>query len=85
MLLKYTLMHKNVAVADIEIDEDLEALNNDDSEYEVFKADKNTYVVEGGKVSRLASVTDIRNTQQIKRFTAIRESIKIIKSMMVKP
>ena len=39
---------------EIEIDEDFEALNNDDSDYEVIKVDKDAFLVSGGKVSRLA-------------------------------
>ena len=69
---------------DIEIDEDLEAMNNDDSEYEVFKADKNTFVVEGGKVSRLASVTDMRNTRQIIRLQNILTNMGVFEVLKAK-
>jgi len=56
----------------IEIEEDLDAYNNDDSSFEIFKDKKaNTYFVTGGKVERLASVTDERNNEQVFRFQNI--------------
>ena len=55
----------------IEIDEDVDAYNNDDSSFEVYKAAKDTYIVQGGKISRLAGVTDSRNTEQIIRLQNI--------------
>ncbi len=57
--------------SDIVINEDLDAYNNDDSAFEVYKAAKDTYFVEGGKIKRLANVTDSRNTEQIIRFQNI--------------
>ena len=62
---------------ELDIKEDLEAFNNDDSDFEIEKLNKNTYNITGGKLRRLASVTDIRNTQQIKRFTNILDSMGI--------
>jgi len=62
---------------ELDIEEDLDSLNNDDSEYEITKLNKNTYNITGGKLKRLASVTDIRNTQQIKRFTNILDSMGV--------
>lgn len=56
---------------DIVVEEDLDAYNNDDSYYEVYKASKDTFVVEGGKIRRLAAVTDSRNTEQIIRLQNI--------------
>ena len=56
---------------EIVVEEDLDAYNNDDSEFEVYKTAKNTYVVDGGKIRRLASVTDSRNTEQIIRLQGI--------------
>ena len=62
---------------ELDIEEDLNSINNDDSEYIITKLNKNTYDITGGKLKRLASVTDIRNTQQIKRFTNILDSMGV--------
>jgi len=56
---------------EIVVKEDLDAYNNDDSDYIVYKAKKNTYIVEGGKINRLTSVTDARNLEQILRLQNI--------------
>lgn len=56
---------------EIVVEEDLDAYNNDDSAFEVYKTAKDTYVVDGGKIRRLASVTDSRNTEQIIRLQGI--------------
>lgn len=56
---------------DIDIKEDFDAYNNDDSEFEIIKADKNTFVVSGGKIKRLAFVTDGRNQEQVLRLQNI--------------
>lgn len=57
---------------EVEIEEDFEAYNNDDSEFEVIKDKKaNAYFVVGGKVERLASVTDERNNEQVYRLQNI--------------
>ncbi len=69
---------------EIEIDEDLEALNNDDSEYEVLKVDKDAYLVQGGKVGRLASVTDIRNTRQVIRLQNILTNMGVFEELKKK-
>ena len=53
------------------------SIDNDDSDYTITKLNKNTYDITGGKLKRLASVTDIRNTQQIKRFTNILDSMGV--------
>lgn len=62
---------------ELDIEEDFDSINNDDSDFVVTKLNKNTYNVTGGKLKRLASVTDIRNTQQIKRFTNILDSMGV--------
>ncbi len=69
---------------EIEVDEDLEAMNNDDSEYEVFKADKDTFIVQGGKVARLASVTDVRNTRQVIRLQNILTNMGVFEELKIK-
>lgn len=55
----------------IEIQEDLDAYNNDDSEFRVVKVTKDAFSVEGGKISRLAQVTDGRNIEQMLRLQNI--------------
>lgn len=62
---------------ELDIEEDLESYNNDDSHYEIVKLNKNTYSINGGKLKRLASVTDIKNSAQIKRYTNIMDSMGI--------
>ena len=61
----------------LDIKEDTNSTNNDDSDYEIVKINKNTYAVDGGKLKRLASVTDIRNTEQMKRLANIIDSMGI--------
>ena len=58
-------------VSEIVVEEDLGAYNNDDSSFEIYKASKDTYIVDGGKIKRLAGVTDSRNTEQIIRLQNI--------------
>jgi len=66
---------------DIDIQEDLGAYNNDDSEFDIFKMDKNTFVVSGGKVKRLANVTDARNLEQILRLQNILTSMGVFDAL----
>ena len=56
---------------EIVVEEDTGAYNNDDSEFEVIKVSKDTYIINGGKVSRIAGVTDERNSEQVIRFQNI--------------
>ena len=56
---------------EIVVEEDTGAYNNDDSEFEVVKVSKDTYIINGGKVSRIAGVTDERNSEQVIRFQNI--------------
>lgn len=58
-------------VFEVEVSEDLGAYDNDDSSFEIVKADKNTFVVFGGKIKRLAQVTDARNLEQVVRLQNI--------------
>ncbi|MBP3924819.1 GTPase ObgE [bacterium] len=55
----------------IVVEEDLDAYNNDDSAFEVVKAAKDTFIISGGKINRLAQVTDERNAEQVIRFQNI--------------
>lgn len=65
----------------IEIDEDLAAFDNDDSSYAVYKLDKKTYSVEGGKIIRLANVTDTRNIDQLYRFQNIMAAMNVYEAL----
>lgn len=66
---------------DIEVEEDVAATDNDDSGYSIFKQDKHTYVVAGGRVERLASVTDMRNSEQVIRFQNILNSMGVFETL----
>ncbi len=61
----------------IDIDEDLGAYDNDDSAFEVTKVAKDAYVISGGKINRLAKVTDARNTEQVVRLQNILKSMGV--------
>lgn len=61
----------------IDVEEDLGAFDNDDSAFEVIKLDKETYLISGGKINRLAKVTDLRNTEQVVRFQNILKSMGV--------
>ena len=74
-------------VSDIVVEEDLDAYNNDDSAFEISKVSKDTYIIMGGKISRLAQVTDARNVEQVIRFQNILTGMGVfdkLKSMGVK-
>lgn len=64
-------------VFEVEVKEDLGAYDNDDSSYEIVKADKNTFIVFGGKIKRLAQVTDSRNLEQVVRLQNILTSMGV--------
>ena len=65
----------------VEVEEDDGAYDNDDSAYSVYKLDKHTFVVEGGKIFRLANVTDGRNTEQLYRFQNILKSMGVFDAL----
>ena len=65
----------------VDIEEDLAAFDNDDSAYSIYKADKNTFIIEGGKLFRLANVTDSRNIDQIYRFQNIMTSMNVFDAL----
>ena len=54
--------------SEIVVEEDSGAYNNDDSAFEIVKAAKDVYIISGGKIGRLAQVTDERNSEQVIRF-----------------
>lgn len=62
---------------EIEIEHDFEFANNDDSDFEIIKLNKNTYNIIGGKLKRLINVTDIKNVQQVRRLSNIMDSMGV--------
>ncbi len=64
-------------VFDLDIEEDLGAYDNDDSSFEIIKAAKDAYIVSGGKINRLAKVTDARNTEQVIRLQNIMKGMGV--------
>ncbi len=73
--------------SEIIVEEDLGATDNDDSAYEISKVSKDTFVIVGGKIGRLAQVTDERNPEQVIRFQNILTGMGVfdkLKSMGVK-
>ncbi len=68
-------------VFEVEIEEDLGAFDNDDSAYAVYRVDKTAFVVEGGKIIRLANVTDSRNYEQIHRFQNIMMNMGVFEAL----
>lgn len=74
-------------VSEIVVVEDLGATDNDDSAFEITKAAKDTFIIVGGKVSRLSQVTDERNPEQVIRFQNILTGMGVfdkLKSMGIK-
>jgi GTP-binding protein len=65
----------------VEVEEDFAARDNDDSDYTIFKSSNDTYMVEGGRVERLAGVTDLRNNEQMFRFQNILISMGIMDAL----
>ena len=68
----------------IAAEEDKEAYNNDDSAFEIKKAAKNIFIINGGKVSRLAGVTDERNPEQVIRFQNILKGMGVFDELKSK-
>lgn len=64
-----------------EIEEDFAAYDNDDSNFEIIKLSKDAYMVTGGKINRLAKVTDIRNTEQVIRLQNIMKSMGVFEQL----
>ena len=74
-------------VSDIIVEDDPAATDNDDSAFEISKVAKDTFIIVGGKVNRLAGVTDERNPEQVIRFQNILTGLGVfekLKSMGVK-
>lgn len=68
-------------VFEVDIKEDLGAYDNDDSSFEIVKIDKNAYAVFGGKIKRLAQVTDSRNLEQVVRLQNILTSMGVFEAL----
>lgn len=69
---------------EVDIKEDLGAYDNDDSSFEIVKSDKNTFVVFGGKIKRLAQVTDARNLEQVVRLQNILTNMGVFSDLRKK-
>ena len=66
---------------DIDVEEDLGAYDNDDSAFEVTKVAKDVYIISGGKINRLAKVTDARNTEQVVRLQNILKGMGVFEKL----
>lgn len=69
---------------EIVVEDDLGAYNNDDSAFEIIKADKETFIIQGGKIERIASVTDERNSEQVIRFQNILKGMGVFDELAQK-
>ena len=67
--------------SEIDIEEDLGAYDNDDSSFEIKKVAKDAYIISGGKINRLAKVTDARNTEQVVRLQNILKSMGVFEEL----
>ncbi len=67
--------------SEIDIEEDLGAYDNDDSSFDITKVAKDTYIISGGKINRLAKVTDARNTEQVVRLQNILKSMGVFEEL----
>ncbi|MBQ8459712.1 GTPase ObgE [bacterium] len=65
-------------VSEVNVEEDLDATNNDDGYWSVQKLNKDTYLVDGGRIIRISQVTDSRSSEQIIRFQNIMISMGIM-------
>ena len=66
---------------EIETSEDIGAYDNDDSAFAVYRTGKNEFTVEGGKLFRLANVTDSQNLEQINRFQKIISTMGVFEAL----
>ena len=64
----------------VKVEEDKIAFDHDDSEFFISK-EKRTFKVIGGKVERLVSVTDLRNTEAVYRFQNILKAMGVFKAL----
>ncbi len=66
---------------EIEVEEDSEAYDHDDSNFAVYKV-KKEFFVEGGKVERLVSTTNLRNNEAVYRLHNILKAMGVIKALV---
>lgn len=64
----------------VEVEEDFVAHDNDDSSFAIYK-EKKAFIVAGGKVERLVSVTDSRNTEQMFRLQNILTAMGVFEAL----
>jgi len=64
----------------VQIENDEEALDHDDSKFEIIPY-SHFYIVKGGKVERLVSVTELRNTEAIFRLQNILRGMGVFKAL----
>ncbi len=69
---------------ELDIEEDFASTDNNDSDFEITKINKNTFSINGGKLKRLASVTDIKNIASIRRFENILKSMGVFDELIRK-
>ncbi len=67
-------------IFEIEVEEDITAHDHDDSEYEILPYD-HFFIVKGGRVERLVSVTELRNTEAIFRLQNILKGMGVFKTL----
>jgi len=66
----------------VQVVPDLRAFNNDDSEFEIERRGK-VFIVRGGKIERLFSVTDMRNREASQRLMNILKAMGVYKQLAV--
>ena len=59
---------------------DLRAVNNDDSDFSIHRKGK-LFIVEGGKIDRLFSVTDMRNREAVHRLMNILRAMGVYREL----
>jgi len=64
----------------IKVEKDEDASDHDDSEYKIHIFDK-FFIVKGGRVERLVSVTELRNTEAIFRLQNILKGMGVFKAL----
>jgi len=67
-------------IFDVEVEVDDVAYDHDDSEFFIIK-DKKSFVIQGGKIERLVSVTDMRNQEAVYRLQNILKSMGVDKAL----
>ena len=68
-------------IFEVQLEEDEDAYNNDDSAFEIAKIAKDAFIINGGKINRLASVTDSRNTEQVIRLQNILKGMGVFEEL----